>query len=230
MMPTLAQKIFKSKKQKGFTLLEVLVALLVVSLVFFFATSSDSSLEHKKLQDTVNDIDRAVRFAANEAVLRNTITRLRFNFEEEPLKYLVEYGPKGNLVLPDTGEESKMSVKESEQKEKQKKMLDGQFTQVEEFAEITRQIPDVVTILGIGSQYRKKLLNSEKISLYFYPSGERDEAIIFFATKSEIAVLEIEAFNLKTKANYIVNPQGQEGRLEDYQEARIEEYFKEWLK
>jgi prepilin-type N-terminal cleavage/methylation domain-containing protein len=92
LMPTSAQKTFKKilSHDQGFSLIEILVALLLAALIFTALPSSEDSRRHRDLQNAVNDLDRAVRFASNESVLRNTLVRLNVNLDKMPIEYTVE--------------------------------------------------------------------------------------------------------------------------------------------
>src|SRR5688572_5682967 len=111
-MPISVQKINKINNQRGFSLIEILVALLLVSLMVIAFPSGDSTEKHRDLKSAVADIERAIGFASNESVLRNTIVRLRISFDKEPIEYNVEYGPPGNMPLPDMPENKQKSLEE----------------------------------------------------------------------------------------------------------------------
>lgn len=209
-----------------------MVALLLAALIFLAIPSSENSRRHQDLQTAVNDIDRAIRFASSEAVLRNTVVRVRIELDKTPVEYTVEYGPKENLVLPVLAEEKDKSVEEVEAEKKQVAKLDAQFTKVEEFEDVTREFSPEVELMGVAVSFQKKLIRDEKANLYFYPTGERDGALLFFATQDELATLEIEPFQEKTKATYIPVPQrpeGDVGKAEDFRETKMEEIAASWL-
>lgn len=230
-MQILVQKIFKQPYwRQGFSLIEILVALLLVSLILLAIPSSENSLRHRQLEDAVEDLDRAIRFSANESVLRNTVVRLQLFLDKAPPEYTVEYGPKGNLILPENVDESKLSVDEAKKNEQKRSLLDGQFTKVEEFAEISRAFSVEIDILGGGTSYQKKLIKNKNLALYFYPTGERDEAIVFFTTQDEMAYLKMEAFKDTTTSHFIPYTGVDVAKVEELQQTKMEEIFNQWLK
>lgn len=231
-MPTSIQKIFNSHKghQSGFSLIEILVALLLGALVFLAVPSGDSAQKHRDLQTTIDDIDRSIRFASNEAVLRNTVVRLRFSLDKAPVEYTVEYGPAGNIALPDLPEKkTSLSLAEEKAEKERNAALDRNFTKVEEFEEIKREIHPDVSILGLATSAQKRLFTDNEASIYFYPTGEKDGAIVFFSTNEEFAFLEVEPFLTETNAGFQVLGTDSVAKLEDILQTRVDETYKQWI-
>ncbi len=230
-MPTSTQKTSKLATDQGFSLIEILVALFLAALIFLAIPSSENSRRHQDLQTAVDDIDRAVRFAGNESVLRNTVVRLRIELEKSPVEYTVEYGPSENLVLPTLQPDADKDLKEAEEEKKRLAKLDSQFTKVEEFADMTREFSPEVEFLGVATSFQKKLIREQSAAIYFYPTGERDAALLFFGTQDEIAVLEVLPFQDKTDDSYYPAPitEGDVGKADDFKETKMEEIAKNWL-
>lgn len=229
-MPTSTQKTSKIlSNHQGFSLIEILVALVLAAMIFLAVPSGDDVQKHRNLQTAIDDIDRAVRFAGNEAVLRNTVVRLRFSLDKAPVEYTVEYGPAGNLPLPEMVEKASPSLAEEKAEQEKRASLDRHFTKVEEFEEIKHAIHDNVTILGLGSGNQKKMMNVGEANIYFYPTGEKDAAIVFFATTDEMATLEVAPFLSETNVTYLPINTSSVAKLEDILQTRMEEVHKEWL-
>lgn len=223
------QKIFKIiQNNQGFSLIEILVALLLAALVFLAVPSGDSAQKHRDLQTAVDDIDRSIRFAANEAVLRNTVVRIRISMDKEPVEYNVEYGPAGNLPLPDMTEKDPGSLAEEKARAQKLDSLNRQFTKVAEFEDIRHEIEPSVAINGIATSSSKKLNSEKEASIYFYPTGEKDKAIIFFSTSEEIAFIEVQPFLSETNATFEALKTSGVAKPEDVLQTRMEEVYKEW--
>lgn len=228
-MLTSASKIsnFKSFLQSGFTLIEVLVALLLVSLVMLlWPAGADES--HRELTSTVESLERSIQFASNESILRNTVVRLRISLEKSPVEYTVEYGPAGNLPLPDMPEETVKSLAAEKADKDKLAQLDKQFTKVEEFEDLKVELSDEVTILGVAASSQKKLITDGEASVYFYPTGEKDSALIFFSTLNEVAWIEVQPFLSETKSMYEAIDTKRVAKLEDVLQTRMDEVYKEW--
>jgi prepilin-type N-terminal cleavage/methylation domain-containing protein len=215
--------------EKGFSLIEILVALVLAALIFLAVPSSDTVQKHRDLKTAVDDLDRSVRFAGNEAVLRNTVVRLRISLDKNPVEYTVEYGPAGNLPLPDMPVKASKSLQDEKAEADKRAALDRQFTKVEEFEEIKHEISPDVTILGMASTSQKELVKEGEATLYFYPTGEKDGGIIIFSTVEEIAYLEIAPFLSETTNVFEPLKTSGVAKLEDILQTKMEEVYKEWL-
>lgn len=215
--------------QSGFSLIEILVALVLAALIFLAVPDSDNVQRHRDLQTAVEDLDRSVRFASNEAVLRNTVVRLRISLDKSPVEYTVEYGPAGNLPLPEMPEKASKSLSEEKAESEKRAALDRQFNKVEEFEDIKHEISPDVTILGVASTSQNDLMTEGEANIYFYPTGEKDGGLIIFSTIEEIASLEIAPFLSET--NTVFEPLKLSGvaKVEDILQTRMEEVYKEWL-
>ena len=229
-MPISTQKISKIlKSERGFSLIEILVALVLAAMIFLAVPESDHVQKHRDLQTAVDDIDRSIRFASNEAVLRNTVVRLRLSLDKSPVEYTVEYGPAGNLPLPEMSEKTQKSLEEEKAETEKRAALDRQFTKVEEFEDIKHEISPDVTILGMASTAQKDLMKEGEASLYFYPTGEKDGGLIIFSTVEEIAYLEVAPFLSETNSVFEPWKESKVAKLEDILQTRMDEVYKEWL-
>jgi prepilin-type N-terminal cleavage/methylation domain-containing protein len=229
-MQTSTVKISKIlKSHHGFSLIEIMVALLLAALVFLALPSGDSAYKHRLLKTAVDDLDRAVRFASNESILRNTVVRLRISMDKAPVEYTVEYGPAGNLPLPDMPEKSTLSLKEEKARLDKGASLDRQFSKVPEFEEIKHGIHEMVDIMGVASTSQRQLVQKGEANIYFYPTGEKDGAIIFFATDEEVAYLEVEPFLADTSAAFEAINRQSVAKVEDLLHTMMDGVYREWL-
>ena len=62
---------------------------MLAAMIFLAIPSSDHVQKHRDLKTAVDDLDRSVRFASNESVLRNTVVRLRISLDKSPIEYTV---------------------------------------------------------------------------------------------------------------------------------------------
>lgn len=178
--------------------MEILVVIALLSLVVMIGVSM-STPDRDVSMEATNLIERAIRFGSNEAALRNTVIRIHFYFDEDPQKLTVEYGPDDSYIIPltDLDQGNKDGLSESQQKdlEERIKQANRKFNKIPEFQNQNIGLPEGVKIVGIGSTLHEKLLYDFEGSIYIYPTGEKDESIIFFATFYELISISIPAFS-----------------------------------
>lgn len=211
--------------------MEILVALVLIVLVLGL-TLSDSFSPNKALDEEVTKIERAVRFMSDEAALRNTVIRLHFLLDKEPQEYAVEYGPSESFVLPpsDEFETTTVSKEDEEKAKKATKDTNLKFNRIQEFQESNQEISSDVKIIGYGSSSSKKLKTTGEVSLYAFPSGEKDDAIIILATEESIVSLAVSAFNQKIDKKTYPLDNISNRDIKELQEDKAKEIFETWLK
>lgn len=230
-MPISARMSFKKRfcTNQGMSLIEILVGLALISLIYFVIPRSNDDLARKRLESTIDSFDRAIRFANNESILRNTIVRLKILMDKIPVEYVVEYGPTDTFILPENKDLSKLTLK---QQEKYSEVLDDvnkQFTKSSEFKDINKAVDDDVKILGVATSLYPGLQTEGSASIYFYPSGERDSAIIICSSDNQIGMLEVQPFTEETKDNYLAIDLVAGDDIMDKLSEEAQNSYKEWL-
>ena len=220
------------KNQKGFSLLEILVAIFLVMVILStFTIGTGVFSPHQKLEETLDNIDRAIRFASDEAAIRNTIVRINFDLDKEPQEFRVEFSQDTNFILSkgvaNLGQAS--SISEQEEEERILKKVNQQFSAVEEFSDEALVVPDLVRIQGIGSSLTNSFIQSGQAAIYFYPTGEKDQSIIILSTELEISTLITESFGASSDEEYINIENEQYTDLEDYLAERSRKIFEDWI-
>ncbi|EQC51031.1 Tfp pilus assembly protein FimT/FimU, partial [Bacteriovorax sp. DB6_IX] len=190
---------FKNKglSEAGFTLLEILVALALVSVILMMVAGSSYS-SRKNLDELMANIERTIRFSTDEAAMKNQFVRLSVSLDGEEQKISLEYSDDPNLVIDTSPKEENDSDDEDANKKK-----NDNFTPVSDFSSDEFNIPVGVKIVGVGTGIQNKLVTEGDAQLYFYPTGEKDSAIIIFATDDEMAYLIVEPFKQVIERNYI---------------------------
>ncbi len=217
---------------RGFSLIEFLVVFLLLALVFYFSLSDDNGARGN-LEDDANRIERAVRYGADEAALRNTIVRIRFSLNANPSELKVQSGPEGEFTLPATIIQKKETVESEQEKEKLQKAIkewDGSFHNLDDLPTEALQVHGNVRILGVGLLTQQVLVSEGDISLYIYPTGEKDEALVILATNEEIITLEISPFTMDFRREYYPIPLDNSQELESLQFQMSKDLFEKWTK
>ncbi len=219
----------RNNQDHGFSLIEILVAMFLMVLLLMLATSTSFS-NRDKLDEAINNIERAVRFGIDEAALRNVIVRLHFYHDKSPIEYALEYGPSDNFVLPISLTEEDRGTDKEIIKQKAKK-FNKNFNRISEFQDSNKKLPDDVKLLGVGSKLSGRLINEFHSSIYIFPTGEKDASILFFGTDEEMASLELEGFADDFSVNYYKLEQDiPEDEIAEKQEELTLELFEKWIK
>lgn len=214
------------------SLLEILVALTILSIVVIAAATTSLTSGQDKLEEALFKLEQSIKFASNEAILRGTIVRVKLDLDKEPIDYTVEYGPKERFVLPNFAnkfeDEAGLSNEEIEERNKVLSNISKQFNKVPEFEEQDLELSEDVKILGIATSVRPGFINESEASIFIYPTGERDDALIVIATDEEVASLQIEPFsNRITRKFYSLNlDSGVEPA--DLVSAKAKEVYESW--
>ncbi len=214
--------------QAGFSLIEVLVAaFLIVVILASVMTGSFSSRD--ELESVADNIERAIRFSSNEATLRNKVIRIHFLLDASPQEYTVEFGPDGTFILPPS-RPPRMSLADEERFKKETEKTNKQFNKIKEFEDENRTLSDQVRIIGIGSSLQEELVLDYENSIYIYPTGEKDSAIIIIGSDEEIIAIMVDPFTSKLTREYVkVDPLSSE-EIIDAQLKTTKELFEKWLK
>jgi prepilin-type N-terminal cleavage/methylation domain-containing protein len=220
------------KSNQGFTVIEILIALFLIVTVFAIAGGQVFSTS-KDLDKDTTDIERAIHFMSDEAALRNAVVRLHFLLGKAPQEYAVEYGPSDSFILPPEPEfnAATLSKEEEEKAEKKTKEVNLKFNKVQEYQDSNAEISDDVKILGIGSVSSQKLKTTGDMSIYAFPTGEKDGALILVANDEAVVSLEVDPFTNKVeKKTYKIDMVGKNREIADIWAEKAKEIFETWLK
>lgn len=222
-------------EQSGFSLIEILVALFLVTIVITTFTVSDSAFSNRsRLDQALDNLERAARFSKDEAVLRNAIVRILINLDEDPQTFTVQFTTNKDFLLTEEmlsiGEEG-LGLSEQEEEEKEINDLNKQFSDVEEFTEEPFELPINIKILAVGNALTKNFQLGGQASLFVYPTGERDSSVIYLMSDDEMAYVELPKFTNQFERSYrqLDNPQTLEEDEEEYIKM-AQDHFGRWLK
>jgi hypothetical protein len=205
------------------------VALFLIALVITSFTMSGGVFNpHRKLEEALDNLERAVRFSQDESILRNKIVRISLKTGEPPNSFTVEYSPENDFILPSKIFDDQLALDNYSEEEIQnkKKKIENQFSKVQEFQESPIEFNEQVRIIGVGTTLINKMQVFADTSIFFYPSGEKDGALIVLANEEEIATLAIEPFTLEFKRNFY---RIEGDQIDDeFFANKAEDLYKEW--
>lgn len=214
---------------KGFSLLEILVALFLVTFVLSTITTTNFTAR-QSLDEDVNSIERAIRFSVDEATIRNRMIRIHFNMEKVPVEYSVEYGPSDSFVIPKNDYENQVSLSLSDQEKKaeQTKKINKKFNKITEFESGNRELSDRVKLIGVATTLEKNLTSDFHASIYMYPTSEKDGAIMIFGTDEEVVALTIDPFTNEFNREYVRLDLSNNKEISEAQREIATELFNKW--
>lgn len=219
------------KNNQGFTLIEILVALVLMAIVLGISVSGPFS-SRNDLDKDVNSLERAIRYMSDEAALKNAVVRLHLMLDSAPQEYAVEYGPSDSFILPPKAEfeTSTESKEEAEKKKQVTKSLNQKFNKVQEFQEKNSEMTGDIKIVGVGTAQSEKLQTEGEVSLYAFPTGEKDEALVLIASDEDIISLKINPFSMKIERQAYPLEAMAGLDLAGTQQAKAREIFEKWQK
>ncbi|MDO9183239.1 MAG: prepilin-type N-terminal cleavage/methylation domain-containing protein [Bacteriovorax sp.] len=217
--------------KQGFTLIEILVALFLIVLVMSLSLSTSFS-SRADLDQEVSSIERAIRFMSDEAALKNAVVRLHFILDKDPQEYAVEYGPSDTFILPPKPEyETKVETKEEEEKKKKTmKDINLKFNKIAEFQDKNSELPDHIKIIGVATPQSQKLQTKGEVSIYTYPTGEKDEALVILGSEEDIISIKVNPFSMKIEHQVYTLGKNLEKDVVEKQQAKAREIFEKWQK
>ncbi len=217
--------------QRGFSLIEILVALVLVGLIVGVAISNPFS-SRQNLEDDLTQIERAIRYMNDEAALKNTIVRFHAKIDGEKSTWALEYGPSENFILPTRNElgEGTESLEEEEKRKEEEKKLNMNFNKISDFNEEEFELKSNVRFIGLATNLTGKLIESGSAHLYAFPGGDKDQSLILLATDEEMVSLEIEAFTNEIKRTFYLLKDRKEEEYEDKLKGLSQEIYKNWEK
>ena len=203
---------------------------MLVVLVFSLIPTGGQDEDRAKLDEVLSDLRRAVRFANNESILRNSIVRITIDMAAQPQEYYVEYSTEGGLALPEMRNPEDLSLSERESQAKIVSDLDSQFQKVSEFSKENKTLPEIVEVVGVANVNIEDIIQDGKAYIYFYPTGEKDGALVFLSTPTELATLDIPPFENTTFSDYAVYSEYDLNNVDSANESKMKELRDQWLK
>ncbi len=221
MEPTYRVKIFKNFTEAGFSLFEVLAVIVLIGILSTMGYRMISGQTGKdKLDEFKDDLSRTISFASSEAIIRNRVIRLIIHMDKTPQSYSLEMASTTQLLLPEKSDGSEFKREEDDEETKAAKIKFNQNFLPHPEGEAKDFSIDVL-IVGVGHLENKDLQLAGDFSTFFYPSGEKDPAVIIVATKDEVMGLSYDTFRDRMQTKYFpIETQD----LKDF----AEKIFKDW--
>ena len=207
------------KSKKGFSLLEILVAMALVALIFSMAANF-SFTRTQASQELVDDLTIAIESATDEAVLKNSMVRVRFKLsdyesnedsleeievEDITQKIFFEYLLDSKNLLESRERINRADLTQTQMEEyiQEQKKNESSFGRLSDLKNGKIEIEYPLRILGIGYPQESKFITTLSSSIYFYPNGDKNPGTIFIFDQERIHYLVIPPFGLNIKHEII---------------------------
>ena len=189
-------------KKAGFSLLEILIALALVTIMFSLVGSYNYT-QRQEVEDLLGKLDQSIGTLIDESTVKHRMTRIRIDLDDTPQKVHFEYAQRHDMTIDLELLEDKTKLTDSERERLKKKEDDfnNNFSRISDLEGGSLEVSDRVRILGVGLVEQRVFVSSGSPSVYFFPNGEKDPAVIFLATDSEIHYLSISPFGFKIDKN-----------------------------
>lgn len=201
---------------KGFSLIEVLITLLLISLIFVvFSSNIVGSTSRKDMNRFIDKLNGAISFCIDESILKNKIIRLHFLLEKTPQEYKVEVASEDDFI-----------------RSKKKKEKKNDFSSIAEFEDGNQKFPDEINLIGLGDSTNKAMIYEGEASIYFYPNGSRDRSLIILNNDEEIVTVDVPSFVKKFNTEYkkLEESNSNSDSKDEQMLTLAKDIFVEWLK
>jgi general secretion pathway protein H len=161
------------RKSKGFTLIEVLIVVAIISFVMALALPSIQRVTFQRINSTTRKFVGLVRTIRNDSILLNTIYRLAIDFDHKT--YWVESQKDFQLLSPvvDTTPSSK------KKKGAEPDPAQSNFSYAEKYSKKPIPMPDGVVFEGMLKEREGVVRKEGIVYVNFFPNGFNDAAILY---------------------------------------------------
>lgn len=190
--------IVKFKRERGFTLLEILVVLVVIVMIAGVAVTRVGKMFRVEVRQTTARLSSTIKYLYNKAATEKRTLRLVFDFESA--SYWAEGTSEKFLLKKETEEDKKKAEKEraadetdankkesqsgseggetSTEEEKPIKPAAPEFGAMNELILTTQQIPPNVILKDVYTSHNEGPVTNGRAYIYFFPNGFVEDAVV----------------------------------------------------
>lgn len=168
-----------TSKQRGFSLLEIMVVLLLIGVFTAIAIPTFRSISGSKLKSTANQLQGLIRDTYARASLSGKTCRIVFDMDKK--EYWVEES--SDVVKAKNKEQEEAEEKEA--RETGKPVKRPEFKVVEDELGEKHKLPEDIYFRSIWIDRFEERAGKGQIALYFFPDGYTEEAQIVISDEPE---------------------------------------------
>lgn len=161
------------KNQKGFTMIEILVVIALISLITLFALPNVTSILKITLNTATRELATAIKETSQSTILTGRMHRIVYDLEEN--KFWVESAPNDTLL----------DTEKSYDKELRRRKMLGESEKPESPFKIDKSVtrkkislPSGVTFKAIYSTQKEKPIEAGTAYTHFFPQGMIEPTLI----------------------------------------------------
>ncbi|MBN2694545.1 type II secretion system protein [bacterium] len=188
-------------RQKGFTLIELIVVIAIISILAVSSILGLNSLMDRDVGTVSRDFASNVRYLFDHAALTNSYIKIEFDFEEN--KYSSKASTERFLLFDTASERFKKreeAIIEAEKKEAEKLSLfeeqsistvkrfkQGNFESItaDETLNFEVKLPENIKIKSVYTDFYGDYISSGKAEIIIFPNGKIQESIFVFQEGEE---------------------------------------------
>lgn len=216
--------LLSKKNENGFSLIELIIAISLVSIIIFTFSGNEQKSYQSDVEESLQKVEGLIKVATNEATLKSRLVRITFDLSKKPTTYIIEVSNKENLLKKNFKNIEDVSLSERDNFLSEKKEYDDHFQPIIEF-EKALPFSKSIVIEGIGFNGNDNIIDDGKVSIYVYPSGERDNSIIIFSSPYQVASIHIPTIFDEFNGDF--SSSGEELSLEQ-RRVLADEFYKKW--
>jgi len=170
----------------GFSMVELLVVVALISLIGMFAIPGISNVFKVSLKSSTRDIATTIKETYNATVMTKRVHRLVYDIKANA--YWVESGPSNILLETEESKEkfnrirrfSNDAEKEKEDKEKQ----DSAFSLAKNVTRKKIALPRGVEFEDVATEQSPEAITEEKAYTHFFPNGMIEQTVVHLKDNS----------------------------------------------
>lgn len=175
-------------KEKGFTLLEILVALAIIGIIMGMAVGQVGKMVSRNMRKSARTLAATIQYLYNEAASEGVTLRLAFNLDEA--SYKVERTSEYFTLTKE--EEETFSKKKKKPGNEEKGEEQNPFSIEASHLLKPVKLPKGVFFKDVYAEHQREALNSGEAYIYFFPQGYAEYAIINFRDAEDKRNISLE--------------------------------------
>ncbi len=204
MATSIRGRLVSSRRSKGLTLIELMVAMAIVGLIFALAASGLRTAFNVNLKSSSTRLAAILRYLSNKAVTEHLYLRMVYDLDSQT--YFAEQSGDPFVISPEGEEEG---AKKEENEEEAQKETEGEegtegekqtaFTQVESKLLKPTKLPSDVFFKDVSVSYLSQKTESGTAYTYFFPDGYATATLINLRNEEDDDHFSIEIRPLSGK-------------------------------